>query len=719
MKKVSIICYCILQLTVFKAFSSSDSVFVFKDKQNSTLIGKSLFIYTDKENNLSLSQVIQQPQNFIQSKIDVPNLSITPYTYWLRFTIKNATSEKALQMVFPQPFLNEVILYSPQKNGKYNVQQLGDNFPYYYRDYKYPNFVFKIDVEPGALQTFYLKVKSDEQILVPLKVGTPSIITEELHSTDLFFGIYAGIILSMLLYNFFVYFSVRDKIYLKYVVYIFFIGFTQACILGYPFELIWPNYPVFANLSIYLFSCGVGITSLEFFKPFLQTKIYAPKLHKFSYVITGLYAITAVFSLTGFMHLAYVLVLVNAAIVSTYMMIVGFKVLSKGYKPARFFLIAWSSLLVGIFVFVLKDFGLLPYNQFTSYTMPIGSALETLLLSFALADRINILKKEKEISQAEALKISEENQKLIGEQNIILEQKVHERTLELEGANLELNHTLNNLKDAQTQLVNAEKMASLGQLTAGIAHEINNPINFVSSNLKPLKLDIEEILQVVKKYESINPKLEIESQLLEIEKLKKKIDLNYLKTEIHSLLNGIEDGARRTTEIVSGLRNFSRLDESQINFANINEGIDSTLVIVRSSIPHKVEVITEYAELPLVECYAGKINQVFMNILTNAIFAIKQKESMSNEKIIIKTYLENDLVCASFTDTGLGMTEEVKQKIFEPFFTTKGVGEGTGLGMSIVFKIVESHHAILEIESELGKGTTFILKLHQILNLPS
>jgi signal transduction histidine kinase len=695
---------------------ASDSDFVFTNNHESKLIGKHLYILTDKTNELNFTDIVFKQNEFLSSSLEVPNLGISAYTHWLKFSIRNESTEEKLLLLFSQPFLNEVILYTPNGNKGYSIQQTGDNFPFYYREHKYPNFVFNINIKPGQTQHYFMKVKSDEQILLPIKIGTSGTIISELHSIDLWVGIYIGIILAMLFYNIFVYFSVRDKIYLKYVVYIFFIGFTQACIMGYPFEIIWPNYPSFANLSIYLFTCGVGISSLEFLKPFLRTKLFAPRLHKFSYVITFLYSATALISILGFMNLAYLLILANAAIVSTYMMIVALVISKKGYKPANFFLIAWSVMLVGIFVFVLKDFGFLPTNNFTSYTMPIGSALETLLLSFALADRINILKKEKEISQAEALRVAQQNQKLITEQNIILEQKVHERTLELEDTNEELNVTLNYLKDTQSQLVNAEKMASLGQLTAGIAHEINNPINFVSANLKPLKLDISEVYEVIDKYETLTGDENTKEKIKEIEVFKKQIDLDYLKQEINTLINGIEDGAKRTTEIVLGLKNFSRLDESDIKEANINEGIESTLVILRSSVQPHTQIITELGTIPSIECFPGKLNQVFMNVFSNAIYAMNKKQSTEPNKLTIKTFEKDNKIYVTMEDTGTGMSKEAKEKIFEPFFTTKDVGEGTGLGMSIVFKIVESHHAKMEIESEEGKGTKITLILNKKLS---
>lgn len=340
----------------------------------------------------------------------------------------------------------------------------------------------------------------------------------------------------------------------------------------------------------------------------------------------------------------------------------------------------------------------------------IGSSIEVTLLSFALADRINIYKMEKEASQAEALRISKENEHLVREQNILLEAKVAERTLEMQKANQNLNVALQDLKATQSQLVEAEKMASLGQLTAGIAHEINNPINFVKSNVKPLQMDIYDLREVIRRYEEINDSNVVE-KLQEINELKEQIDLQYVNAEIEMLIKGIEDGASRTADIVQGLRTFSRLDESELKEANIHEGIESTLILIRNSIPAHINIIRDYGELPQIVCFPGKLNQVFMNLLTNAVQAIMAKPEQGKESIVIKTYLEDNMAHISISDTGIGIPPEIKEKVFDPFFTTKNVGEGTGLGLSIVFSIIEKHKGKIEVLSEYTKGTEFIITL--------
>ncbi len=262
------------------------------------------------------------------------------------------------------------------------------------------------------------------------------------------------------------------------------------------------------------------------------------------------------------------------------------------------------------------------------------------------------------------------------------------------------------MQNTQVQLVQSEKMASLGQLTAGVAHEINNPVNFVSANVGPLRRDISELFAVLAQYEEIVATQQMQEKFQDVEKLKQKLDFPYLKDEINNLLDGVQEGAQRTSEIVKGLRNFTRLDEDDRKPADINQGIESALLMLKHQLKNRVEVIKEFGTLPPVMCYPGKMNQVFLNLLANASQAIAGKG-----QIIIKTFSDGEIVTISIRDTGIGMTPEVKKHIFEPFFTTKPVGEGTGLGLPITYGIIEAHDGNVEIYSEPGKGSEFVITL--------
>jgi two-component system NtrC family sensor kinase len=679
------------------------------------LVNEGISFIEDKEGKLTFADVVRSDQ-FSPVKAEAPNFGISPSTFWLKVEIQNSAQKENYRLQVSQPSLDEIDFYYFEKDGSVKFIKGGECVPFNTREFYDPSYIYRIRLDSHSVTTFYFRIKSRDNIQVPILIGSQETIFESNKIKDFILGLFAGIMVVMFLYNTFLYITVRDKTYLYYIIYLATVIATQCSIQGYTFQYLWPNSPFMAQWSPFIFSPLVGVASAYFMRIFLNTSYYLPKLEKGFKYFTILYIIAFLLSVFKIFHVSYLMITACATLLSMYMLVGASIIFKKKYKPARYFLLAWSMFLFGVTIYSMTNVGVLPISNFTFYTMPFGAAAEVVLLSLALADRINVLKKEKEQSQAEALRVSQQNQQLITEQNIILEQKVHERTMELEETNEELNVTLTYLKDTQTQLVNAEKMASLGQLTAGIAHEINNPINFVSANLKPLKTDISEIFDVVSKYETITDEVQLTEKLKDINAFKKKIDLDYLRQEVGTLLSGIEDGARRTAEIVSGLKNFSRLDESDIKEANINEGIESTLIILRSSIQKNIEVVTNLGNIPIIECYPGKLNQVFMNIMSNALYAMNKMERTENNRLTITTFEKDGKIYAVFEDTGIGMTQEVKEKIFEPFFTTKDVGEGTGLGMSIVFKIVESHHAKMDIESEPGKGTKITLILNKKIN---
>jgi two-component system, NtrC family, sensor kinase len=285
-------------------------------------------------------------------------------------------------------------------------------------------------------------------------------------------------------------------------------------------------------------------------------------------------------------------------------------------------------------------------------------------------------------------------------------EELHKANSDLAYANQALHATVADLKAAQEQLIQAEKMASLGQLTAGIAHEINNPINFVTANIQPLKDDLADILKIIAGYEKVITKKGIEKEFLEVQQFRQDAKIDLTMKEVNDLLKGIEDGAMRTSEIVKGLRNFSRLDQNIFLKANLNESLDSTLTLLHNSYKNRIKIVKQFEAIPEVDCFPGQINQVLMNILSNAIQAIPAEGS-----IFIKTWQQNDMVKISVRDTGAGMTEDVRKKIFDPFFTTKEVGKGTGLGLSISFGIIQKHNGEIEVFSNPGEGTEFIIRI--------
>jgi predicted ATPase/signal transduction histidine kinase len=326
------------------------------------------------------------------------------------------------------------------------------------------------------------------------------------------------------------------------------------------------------------------------------------------------------------------------------------------------------------------------------------------------SERVEVLK-----ILAGQIVISVENARLyrnLEEYNRTLEENVAKRTTEISLKNellirqkKELGAALENLRQSQYQLIQSEKMASLGQLVAGIAHEINNPVNFISAGVESLNANLEEIGQILDIYHEITPK-NVKEKLKEIEEIKQKIDYKEAISEINKLISSIKNGTKRTTEIVKGLRTFSRMDKDIIKTADIHEGLDSTLILLHNRYKDRIDIIRNYGDIPQIECYPGQLNQVFMNILSNAIDAID-----STGKITITTTNIDGMVRISIKDNGRGIPENLKEKIFEPFYTTKAVGKGTGLGLSISHGIIEKLNGRIEVNSRVREGTEFAIIL--------
>jgi signal transduction histidine kinase len=325
---------------------------------------------------------------------------------------------------------------------------------------------------------------------------------------------------------------------------------------------------------------------------------------------------------------------------------------------------------------------------------------------------------ERKAAEAALLKIKAE-----------LEIRVEERTEQLKEAMIKslatankaqeqaikLEIALKELANTQAQLIQTEKMSSLGQLVGGVAHEINNPINFIYGNIHFIQEYSQDLWKLISLYQKNYP-----HPVPEVEKYTQDIDISFVKSDFQNILSSIKIGAKRIREIVLSLRNFSRLDEAEMKAVDIHEGIESTLLLLQNRLNNpttQIQVIKEYGKLSEIDCYPGQLNQVFINILANAIDAL---ENSSQPQIYIHTQLlDNQQVMIEIADNGCGMTEEVRQKIFDPFFTTKSVGSGTGLGMSISYQIIEKHGGHIECISSPNGGTKFLIQIPTVIDLSS
>jgi len=280
--------------------------------------------------------------------------------------------------------------------------------------------------------------------------------------------------------------------------------------------------------------------------------------------------------------------------------------------------------------------------------------------------------------------------------NIRLYQEQRRRTEELQASN-------QMLQEAQNQLLQSEKMASIGQLAAGVAHEINNPVGYINSNLGSLGRYLEDLFRLLDAYEQAEAELPDCDASKAIAAVRQEVDTVFLRQDISDLMNESREGITRVKQIVQDLKDFSHVDEGDWQWSDLHNGLDSTLNIVNHELKYKAEVVREYGELPQVMCIASQLNQVFMNLLVNAAHAIE-----GQGVITIRTGREgDDRVWVEISDTGKGMAPDCVKRIFDPFYTTKPVGMGTGLGLSLSYSIVQKHAGRIEVESEEGKGTSF------------
>jgi signal transduction histidine kinase len=339
----------------------------------------------------------------------------------------------------------------------------------------------------------------------------------------------------------------------------------------------------------------------------------------------------------------------------------------------------------------------LSVNEARRYrTVLVGYSIVLLLVLAYLINRLRLSFRDLDRANAE-LKNTNEH----------LEEMVTDRTRDLES-------TLSELKESQTQLIQSEKMASLGQMVAGVAHEINTPLGYVRSNSEILGGSLAEVEQLNKSYRDVfaalnNPaatEQDIAQSVQDLQGLEQDLQPDELFGELRQLLGDNDHGLKQITELVASLKDFSRLDRAKNDQFDVNDGIESTLKIAANQLKNGIEVERKLGTLPKIECSPSQINQVFLNIITNASQAIE-----GPGKITISTVSAGDHVIIRIQDTGRGMDEETRKHIFDPFYTTKPVGQGTGLGLSIVFRIIEEHGGRINVKSTPGEGTEFVVAL--------
>ncbi len=626
-------------------------------------IGKQTLYLEDPTLAVSIDELLKNTANFKfeASPQEAINFSSTASAYWLKFDIKKTTPGNYYLNV-GSAYIDAISLYEiDQNNTIITTRHTGDDLPFDSREIAVGNYLFALNFEVGTTRTFYLRVKSDQPLFFPFKVGTLKNFVAYEHDLDFLQGMYFGFMLLIFLYNLFLYFSTKEKIYLFYIGYVFSMTWFMASVFGYFFEYFWPNAP-FINQSVVASSGLTMITATLFTQNFLGTKKSNPKMHKGSMLFLIIGVLVCVLVISGFRIEGLKLAQGGLLLMAIYFLILGIQFKIKGYRPAKFYLLAWGALIVGIVFAILESLNITPVTPYLN-AMQIGSALEVLLLSFALGDRINIYKKEKEEAQYEALFASRKNEKLIGEQNILLESKVKERTKEVAKQNEELL----NLNKEKDMLVNI------------VAHDLRTPLSHIKGFIQLLNLTPSELTADQKTY-----------------------------------LSEMDTSADRLTHMIARILNIHTLETKEIKLlkkiVNLNELVGTVVHSFEPTAEAKdiTILMTPSEKKYFIEIDENYLIQVLENLISNAI-----KFSEKGNKVVLAVNAHNEKTSIEVQDFGPGISKDDQKKLFGKFQRLSAkptAGESsTGLGLSIAKKYVEAMNGTIHCESQLGVGTKFTI----------
>jgi signal transduction histidine kinase len=680
------------------SIKAQDTLFYTQD-QPVIDIGRFARFHIDANDSLSLAQVQALPDGaFQKSKTEVMGFGNTTASIGIKLYIKNQTTEP-LFLSFENNELQHIDILTLDETGQQTVQQGGSYASFANRYLKRGNTVLKIGTKPALI---YMKVKTHSSFYFPVSLSALPPLVDLNYKRDIFKGLTLGIFMAMCLYNLFIYFIVKDNLYLYYCFYVVAGIYTYSHLNGLWF-FAWSDYP-FLNrfLGIQVFALSAALFSFRF----LNSRQVTPRLYRLMQVMFALIALLIPIEYLDIQPFTNNFLHLFIAISSFVLFGAGILAYLEGNKSAKYYVIAWVFFLSGSIITLLNFVGLVPYNFLTFNASMIGACFENLFLSFALANRINIYRAESAEAQALAFQRLEENERLVREQNKGLEEKVHARTTELE-------HSLDMLKATQTQLIQSEKLASLGELTAGIAHEIQNPLNFVN-NFSELSVDLVNDL----KEEMERPDID-------------KTYIDELFGDLSSNQEKINHHGKRASSIVKGMLGHSRENTGVRELTNINELAEEYLRLSYHGLRAKdkffnADFKTDFQDtLPKIAVISQDLGRVLLNLINNAFYAVNQRNQLSESRQLSESYaptvtistqqIDNQIII-KVKDNGTGMPESVKAKVFQPFFTTKPTGSGTGLGLSLSYDIVtKGHGGTLEVESTEGVGTEFIICLPTVL----
>ncbi len=675
---------------------------VWDGTDESVKIGRQVSYLEDPNGSLTIEQVSADSlaSRFTPSAKAILNAGFSKSVHWVRFSVDNRTQEPILLEV-AQPYLPVADLYYREPSGKWHVQKSGYSVNLYKKKVKHFYQIFTLPDYPTPVYLRYVSYAHP----IPLAIWNKQAFEVKSNKQIIAYGMYFGVLLFVIINNLFLFFSLRRFIYLQYVLVVFFYILDVACVMeGFILYL----YPEIDLLYWYLLIPNASTVATFWFAiRFLEVREYAPRLYRFTLALLAYCIAYTVWAIYLPLMVVVPLNQANSLFFMGLVLFLGIKMGRRGNRTGYYYAFSVTMLVLTIFVeMVYIQTGSPPY-LFDLTHVSVGILLEVLFLAYILSLRFEWEREENEKAKADAqqqlLEKTRENEKILLVQNETLEQEVAERTQAIEHKSEQLQQSLDHLKTTQAQLVQNEKLASLGELTAGIAHEIQNPLNFVNN------------------YSDVNLEL--------LEELTEEMDKENL-AEVRLLLNDLTDNEQkinhhghRAGAIVRGMLDHARTVPGDKTSTNLNALADEFLRLAYQSARAKssdfnCQLHTDFDPgLGKINIVGSEIGRVLLNLYGNALYSLVQRQLTSGPDYspalwVSTSHDEGRNSSIRIRDNGTGMSEEVKAKIFQPFFTTKPTGEGTGLGLSLSYDIItKGHSGTIEAESIEGEGTTFVIVL--------
>jgi signal transduction histidine kinase len=682
-------------LVCLSYFSWAETI-VWKAGTESLNIGKKVSLLEDEKGTLNIAQVSSEQfaSRFAASSKSILSFGITESFYWLKFTLDNQTDNKLL-LEMAQAFLPVCDFYYRNDQGQWMVSHAGYTVGIDKKDVKHHFQLFPL---PKGKRDFYVRFQSYAPP-TPVKIWQNDVYELKANRQKLIFGLYEGVLLFVVINNILLFFSFRRFSYLHYSAVVLLYAATVAgssdgflpYLFPSPDMMFWYRLIPELNMPVLWLYCIL----------FLEVKKYTPRLYKFTLAILAYFLLTVIVS--QFMPISNVLLWNEINAVSLFGLIVwlGIAVRKKGNMLGYY--LAMTYLVFCFFVILEATY---IETGYPSYFFEISHAsvamlLEVFFLSYLLSKRFEWEKKDIENQRADAqkqlLEKTLENEKMVREQNVSLERKVTERTAEL-------NQSINNLRAVQNQLIQAEKMASLGELTAGIAHEIQNPLNFVNNFSEVSSELVEELID--ERSKGTDRDEELEEGLL---------------NDLNENLQKIAHHGKRADSIVKGMLEHSRTGTGQKELTDINGLVGEYMRLAYHGLRVKDKSFNSELVLDLdpkigqVNVVGKDLGRVLINLINNAFHAVHERKTNQpehNPVVTVTTKSSETDIEIRVKDNGVGVPENLRQKIFQPFFSTKPTGQGTGLGLSLSYEIVVmGHNGRFELESVIGEGSEFIVIL--------